>query len=72
MLKDKRVWRFKKGDITSLDSIYEINGLWNSDWWEPVNDMNSVGGSAEGEAATHSSGETVMITRNIEIEIKRK
>ena len=68
-IKSKRVYAFKEGQITSLDYIYPINGLFKSNWWEQVNDMNSAGGVAKGEEATQCSGETIRITRNITIEI---
>ena len=70
-LRQRAVYRYKKGEVTGLSDIYEINGLFNSDWWEPVNDTNSSGGVEPEETATQASGETIRITRDITIVIER-
>lgn len=60
MAKKEEVFRFKKGEILSLDKIYIIQGLGGGDWWEKVD--------GENDYAT-DVGEEVIITRDIEIKI---
>jgi len=31
----KEVYKFKKGELLSLDSIYDVQGIGGNDWWEP-------------------------------------
>lgn len=70
--KGKEIYAFKKGQIKHLDSIYAIQGLCGGDWWDPVPDSSSWGGVATGEDATHCSGDTICINRDITIEITER
>lgn len=54
-IKNKEVYQFKKGEKLSLDDIYMIQGLGDADWWIPIE---------------RTSGEEVIITKDIKIEIK--
>ena len=63
---------FRKGQVTSLDQIYAIQALAGGDWWEPSLDADSNGIAAKGAAATHASGETILITRTLSITITWK
>ena len=60
----KEVFKFKKGQITDLDSIYNIQGLAGGDWWEKTgNDVDQF------DPMGSDMGDEVIITRNIEITI---
>ena len=60
----KEVFKFKKGQITDLDSIYNIQGLAGGDWWEKTgNDVDKF------DPMGSDMGDEVIITRNIEITI---
>ena len=64
MAVTKKIHKFKKGQETHLDAIYDIQGLDNGDWWQhsDFDDReNSFG---------HGDGDELVITRNITIEIK--
>lgn len=60
----KKVYTFKKGQLTDLDSIYEIQGLGGGDWWEKTGaDVRS------GDKMGYDLGEHLIITKNITITI---
>lgn len=60
----KKVYKFKKGEIVSLDDIYVIQGLGHGDWWEKtgkdVDDSDPMG---------TDMGEEIIITKDIKITI---
>ena len=51
-------FKFKKGEVYALDTIYDIQGLGGGDWWE------HQGGE--------TGSDNVEITRSIEIKISIK
>jgi hypothetical protein len=36
--RTKKVYKFRKGDMVTLDDIYDIQGLADGDWWEKTGD----------------------------------
>lgn len=52
-IKKREVIKFKKGDETHLDCIYEIQGLFGGDWWDKHDDMD----------------DDVFITRDVHFEL---
>lgn len=64
MANSKKVYKFKKGQVTVLDNIYAIQGLGGGDWWEKTGNDISSSKSYEIEL-----GDEVVITRDIEITI---
>lgn len=61
------IYKFKKGEITSLDSIYEIQGLGGGRWWEKVKEKANYVNTTE-EQATDMSDD-IVIVEDIEIKI---
>jgi hypothetical protein len=53
-------YKYKKGQKLHLDQIYIIQGLGSNDWWESL-----ISGSN-----TKSPSDDIIITKDIEIEIK--
>lgn len=57
-MKKAEIHKFKKGQIVTLDEIYDIQGL-GEDWWEAADPADNAG----------DRGETVAILKDITIKI---
>lgn len=63
-MQNKETYKFKKGQVIVLDTIYAIQGLGGGDWWEKTGrDVD------QGDRWGKDLGDEIIITRDIEITI---
>lgn len=63
-------YKFKRGQLVSLDQIYTIQGLAGGDWWDKVDD--GISQRTKNRQLELDLSEECVITRNIEITITVK